>query len=410
MDDKILKRLQRKFFYVPVTLGWVFIILACILIFGISYTQSIAQVENSLLKAQARPYFDSVNNDKFIYIFVDEGKLSPLYLEDAFTEEEINEVIEKITEGKIVGNKFSTKSGKRYMFEKSISRLTEKETVKYVLIDYTDTHQTLSTLAATLGCISVISMMAILAFYYFYAAKAIQPVKQSFARQQELIANASHELKTPLTIVRTNLELIGSDPSATVEDNKKWLESAEYQVGRMHTLILDMLELTKFEATNTSVERTPLEVNDIVEGMMLSFEATCYEKSISLSFSARETLKVIANKTEIEKLTSILLDNAIKYTPHGGKIKVDISRQRKNVVLSFYNTGEGISPEDIKNIFNRFFKADLSHKETSNSFGLGLSIAQSIVQSLKGDITCESQVGQYTKFIVELPKYTETEK
>lgn len=409
MNDKILKKLQQKFFYVPVTLGWVLVVLACILIFGILYTQSMAQIENSLLKAATRPYFDTVNSDKIVYCFVDGKEITSYFLEDAFSSEEIAEVEDKILEGKFSYNRFSTKSGKQYMFDVSVNRVAEKEIIKFVLIDYTDTFKTLRTLAITLGCVTFAGMCAIFVFYYVYAAKAIQPVKQSFLSRQELVANASHELKTPLTIVRANLELIGSDPSAKVEDNKKWLESAEYQISRMNTLILDMLELTKIETAKAAVEREPLQINDIIEGTLLSFEATCYEKAIDLSYNAEDTVKVNASKSEIEKLTGILLDNAIKYTPRGGRIKVEISRQRKNAVLSFYNTGEGISPENLDHIFDRFFKADLSHKETNNSFGLGLSIAQSLVHSLKGDISCKSVLGEYTEFIVELPKCQDSE-
>lgn len=404
MDEKVLKKLQHKFFYVPVALGWLLIILACAMVYYVLHMQSMAQVENALLKASTKPYFDTVHSDKIVYVFIDGGEVTSYSLVDAFTSEEISDIensLVALDNRNLIFNRFSTSTGKKYMYE--VSRFGEKEIKKFIVIDYTDTYNTLLTMGITLICVALVGMSAVIGFYYIYSQKAIQPVKQSFERQQELIANASHELKTPLTIVRTNLELIGSDPSATVGDNAKWLESAEYQVGRMHSLILDMLDLTRIDATKAMVERPPIAINEIVEGMMLSFEATCYEKSIELSYASQDNIKVNADKAEIEKLISILLDNAIKYTPDNGSIKVEVQQQRKNAVLTFYNTGEGISQENIANIFDRFFKVDASHKETSNSFGLGLSIAKSIVQSLKGDIRCESEVGKYTKFVVELP-------
>ncbi|MDE7079458.1 MAG: HAMP domain-containing histidine kinase [Clostridia bacterium] len=404
MDEKVLKKLQHKFFYVPVAIGWLLIILACAMVYYVLHMQSMAQVENALLKASTKPYFDTVHSDKIVYVFIDGGEVTSYSLVDAFTSEEISDIensLVALDNRNLIFNRFSTSTGKKYMYE--VSRFGEKEIKKFIVIDYTDTYNTLLTMGITLICVALVGMSAVIGFYYIYSQKAIQPVKQSFERQQELIANASHELKTPLTIVRTNLELIGSDPSATVGDNAKWLESAEYQVGRMHSLILDMLDLTRIDATKAMVERPPIAINEIVEGMMLSFEATCYEKSIELSYASQDNIKVNADKAEIEKLISILLDNAIKYTPDNGSIKVEVQQQRKNAVLTFYNTGEGISQENIANIFDRFFKVDASHKETSNSFGLGLSIAKSIVQSLKGDIRCESEVGKYTKFVVELP-------
>ncbi|MDE5990376.1 MAG: HAMP domain-containing histidine kinase [Clostridia bacterium] len=404
MDEKVLKKLQHKFFYVPVAIGWLLIILACAMVYYVLHMQSMAQVENALLKASTKPYFDTVHSDKIVYVFIDGGEVTSYSLVDAFTSEEISDIensLVALDNRNLIFNRFSTSTGKKYMYE--VSRFGEKEIKKFIVIDYTDTYNTLLTMGITLICVALVGMSAVIGFYYIYSQKAIQPVKQSFERQQELIANASHELKTPLTIVRTNLELIGSDPSATVGDNAKWLESAEYQVGRMHSLILDMLDLTRIDATKAMVERPPIAINEIVEGMMLSFEATCYEKSIELSYASQDNIKVNADKAEIEKLISILLDNAIKYTPDNGSIKVEVQQQRKNAVLTFYNTGEGISQENIANIFDRFFKVDASHKETSNSFGLGLSIAKSIVQSLKGDIRCESEVGKFTKFVVELP-------
>lgn len=404
MDQKVLKRLQQKFFYVPVAIGWLLIMLSCSLVYYVLHSQAFTQVENSLLKAGAKPYFETVHSDKIIYVFLDGEEVSSYSLVDAFSTEEIAEVEEKMQEiDNSMFNRFSTETGKKYMFAQSKVFMGDKYVKKFVLIDYSDTYDMLLTLGLTLIGVMLACMAAVVIFYYFYAKKAILPVKQSFEKQRELIANASHELKTPLTIVRTNLELIESDPTSTVEENKKWLESAQYQVERMHSLILDMLDLTKIDATALTVEREPIVINDVIEGMMLSFEAICYEKLIDLTYIADEPVKVNANKAEIEKLAGILLDNAIKYTPDKGKITVEIQRQRRNAVLKFYNTGEGISQENLTNIFDRFFKVDASHKETSNSFGLGLSIAKSITQSMKGSIVCESEVGKYTRFIVELP-------
>ena len=254
-----------------------------------------------------------------------------------------------------------------------------------------------------LTCICIAGMLAIFLFFYFFARRAIKPVKQSFLRQQELIANASHELKTPLTVVKTNLELIQSDKSATVADNQKWLDSADYQLDRMQSLILDMLELTKYETKNINLEREEIQINDIVEGMTLSFEAICYEKSIKLDYFAEEDINVVANKAEIEKIVGILLDNALKYTPRKGKMTLLLQKNRRHAVISLTNTGDGIPKEKLDHIFDRFYKVDPSHKDTGNSFGLGLSIAKSIVDSLKGEITCECQVGEYTRFVVQLP-------
>lgn len=308
-----------------------------------------------------------------------------------------------MTGKKVESGSFNTQSGRRYKYISTTVKESGKTATKYTIIDCSKSYNYLNIMSITLTCICIVGMLIIFLFYYYFAKHAIEPVKQSFLRQQELIANASHELKTPLTVARTNLELIQSDPSSTVEDNRKWLESAAYQLGRMQSLILDMLELTKYESNKINTQREDLIINDIVEGMTLSFEAICYEKSITLDYIADENIKVSASTAEIEKIVGILLDNAIKYTPQNGKMTLQLQKTRRYAVITLTNTGEGIPQEKIDHIFDRFYKVDSSHKDTGNSFGLGLSIAKSIVDSLKGKIKCESQLGEYTRFTVELP-------
>lgn len=401
MEDKIFTKLQQKFFYIPLVIGWVLVVLACSLIFYITYEKTMTKVQSNLLKASDAPYFQS---DNFLYIFDKNGSLTVSQLENAYTESEIEEITVFLKAE--TDNKFTIKSGKHFMYVKSSSVDDGITTVKYVIIEYTDDMETLTALAITLIVLGFAALLGIFLFCYFYSKSTIAPVKASFIQQQELIANASHELKTPLTIVRTNLDLITSDPDSTVKDNEKWLNSTVEQVNRMNTMILDMLELSRIDAGKASrYMRLPVVLNDCLQGTLLSFEAPCYEKNITLEFIAREKATVLASNEEIEKLSTILLDNAIKYTPDNGKITVKIQRvkQRRAVQLSFTNTGAGIPEEHLERIFDRFYKVDPSHKETHNSFGLGLSIAKSLVVSLKGSIKCESKLGEYTSFIIELP-------
>lgn len=401
MNDKVFRKLQRQFFYVPLIIGWALVIIACALVSLVSRVETMNNVENNLLRASTGPYFQS---DNFVYVVVvDNYEPTTYYTSDYFSRNEIQAVVENVTQNNNENGSFSTSSGRRYKYISTRVKESGKNAIKYTVIDYTKSYKYLQTMNIMLTCICVGGMVAIFLFFYFFAGRAIKPVKQSFLRQQELIANASHELKTPLTVVKTNLELIQSDKNSTVADNAKWLDSAGYQLDRMQSLILDMLELTKYESKNTYPDREEIQINDIVEGMTLSFEAVCYEKSITLDYSAEEDIHVAASKTEIEKIVGVLLDNALKYTPPKGKMTLTLQKTRRHAVISLTNTGEGIEQEKLDHIFDRFYKVDPSHKDTGNSFGLGLSIAKSIVDSLKGKISCESQAGEYTRFVVELP-------
>lgn len=400
MENKIFSRLQKKFFYTPLIIGWVLVLLACSLVFYITYEKTMSKVQSLLLKASDAPYFQS---DNFLYVFDKDGTISVSQIENTYSKAETDKIIEFIKEDN--DNKFKLRNGRYFMYVKSSSVDNGITTTKYVIMEYTDDMETLTALAITLTVLGLAAIIAIFLFCYFYTKRTIAPVKASFIQQQELIANASHELKTPLTIIRTNIDLIASDPKATVADNEKWITSASNQVNRMNTMILDMLELSKIDANKSTYLREPIVLNDCVQGTLLSFEAPCYEKNITLEFDSHEKAVVLASNEEIEKLATILLDNAIKYTPDNGKITVKIQKlkQKRSVILSFTNTGAGIPAEHLDRIFDRFYKVDPSHKETHNSFGLGLSIAKSLVLSLKGKIRCESKLGEYVSFIIELP-------
>lgn len=400
MENKIFSRLQKKFFYTPLIIGWVLVLLACSLVFYITYEKTMSKVQSLLLKASDAPYFQS---DNFLYVFDKDGTISVSQIENTYSKAETDKIIEFIQDDN--DNKFKLRNGRYFMYVKSSSVDNGITTTKYVIMEYTDDMETLTALAITLTVLGLAAIIAIFLFCYFYTKRTIAPVKASFIQQQELIANASHELKTPLTIIRTNIDLIASDPKATVADNEKWITSASNQVNRMNTMILDMLELSKIDANKSTYLREPIVLNYCVQGTLLSFEAPCYEKNITLEFDSHEKAVVLASNEEIEKLATILLDNAIKYTPDNGKITVKIQKlkQKRSVILSFTNTGAGIPAEHLDRIFDRFYKVDPSHKETHNSFGLGLSIAKSLVLSLKGKIRCESKLGEYVSFIIELP-------
>ncbi len=407
MDDKVFKQLKKKFFYVPLAIGWFFVILACLLVFAVTRIQTIIDLENSLLKASTGPYFQA---DNYVYV-VESKNMDPMayYSQNYFSDEEIQSVIDYVTQKSNPSSSSYSfiSNGRRYMCtSRSVWENGEIKT-RHTVMECTKSFDFIRLMGVLLVCICLVGMLAIFLFFYYFSNKAIEPVRQSFLRQQELIANASHELKTPLTVARTNLELIASDPNSTVKDNEKWLSSAEYQIARMNTLILDMLELTRYDANKINSSRGEVLLNDVIEGMTLSFEAICYEKSIALEYVADDNIKIYASKTEIEKIVGILLDNAIKYTPQNGKISMTVTKSRRHATIAVTNTGVGIDKEKLQHIFDRFFKVDASHKETSNSFGLGLSIAKSIVDSLKGSIKCESEVDKFTKFTVELPLFNQ---
>ncbi|MBO5774091.1 MAG: GHKL domain-containing protein [Clostridia bacterium] len=237
---------------------------------------------------------------------------------------------------------------------------------------------------------------------YILSDRVLAPVKASVEKGKDLISNASHELKTPLTIIKANLGVIQSEPNSTVKDNEKWLQTIEEQVERTNSLVLDMLELTRLENSD-SIKGEEVDLSAIVTSATLSVEALCYEKEISITENIASGINVLGSKENLERLALILLDNAIKYTPDKtGEVKVVLTRNKKNIVFSVINSGEGIKKDDLKFVFERFYKGDRARTQETNkkSFGLGLAIAKTICDKHRAKIECFSEPNKYTEFRV----------
>ncbi len=248
----------------------------------------------------------------------------------------------------------------------------------------------------------VFAIVAVGLLAYLLSERVLDPVKASVEKGKDLISNASHELKTPLTIIKANLGVIQSEPNSTVKDNEKWLQTIEEQVERTNSLVLDMLELSRLD--NSDVLPTDeVDLSAIVTSATLSVEALCYEKEVVITENIASGVTVLGSKENLERLVLILLDNAIKYTPSKtGEVKVLLQRSKKNTILSVVNNGEGIKMGDLKFVFERFYKGDRARTQETNkkSFGLGLAIAKTICDKHKAKIECFSEPNKYTEFRV----------
>ena len=249
--------------------------------------------------------------------------------------------------------------------------------------------------------IGSISLILLLFISIYLTNKTIKPIKESFEKQKEFIANASHELKTPLTIIRTNTSLVLSNSRETVESQSKWLNYINNQIERMAKLIDEMLSLAKLDTGKELEEFTIFDISKLINNVLLTFEAVLFENNIELSSNIDEEIIIKGDRESIKKVFIILLDNAIKYTNNSGKIDVELIKDKNKIKLKIKNTGEGIKKEDLDKIFERFYRVDTSRARDTGGYGLGLSIAKSIVESHNGKIYAESNIGKDTTFIIE---------
>ncbi|WP_297131368.1 sensor histidine kinase [Terrisporobacter sp.] len=248
-----------------------------------------------------------------------------------------------------------------------------------------------------------LSLVILLFISIYLTDKSIQPIKDTFEKQKQFIADASHELKTPLTIIKTNTSLILSNPEDTIKNQSKWIKYIESQSDRMSNLVNEMLSLAKLDIEENKLILSSIDISKIIENMLISFDAIIFENNISLEENITKNIFINGNEESIRKLFSILMDNAIKYTNLKGKISVDLYLDRAKAILEIKNTGEGIDREHLDKIFERFYRIDNSRARDTGGYGLGLSIAKSIVDQHKGKIYAKSKLNNYTTFIVEVP-------
>ena len=246
--------------------------------------------------------------------------------------------------------------------------------------------------------IFLLSVIVFTIISYYLSRWMIKPSEKAIKNQKIFVANISHDLKTPITIIRANADLIENEVK-----NKKSIKYIQQETEKLNHLVNEMLTLTRIDNTISKENFKNFNFGDSLFDVVLPFESIAYEKGIKFNINIDESTNYFGNETNIQKLAEILIDNAMSYTAKGGIVDVDAYENSKAVTLSVTNTGEPISDEKKEEIFDRFYRESKSRESTGNHYGLGLSIASTIVKKHNGKITVESKNGKNT-FTVTLPK------
>lgn len=232
------------------------------------------------------------------------------------------------------------------------------------------------------GCV-----IAFLAFVLF-SGKIIKPIAESYDKQKRFISDAGHEMKTPLTIINANLDLLESDQKS------EELEDIRFQTKRMTELTNNLVLLSKMEESRYTVKKIDMPFSDTVEESANTFRAIAAAKNIDYTVNIVKGVSLCGVPDEIRRLVCVLLDNAMKYTQSGGVVTLDLSANKKTAVLSVFNTTkEQIKKEDMKRVFDRFFRTDESRNSATGGQGIGLSVAKAIVEAHDGDIKASTETG-----------------
>lgn len=224
--------------------------------------------------------------------------------------------------------------------------------------------------------------MALIVFFFlsqFLAKKIIRPLEENHMKQKQFISDAGHELKTPVSVVSANAELL----SREIGENQ-WLDNILYENERMGMLVGQLLELARTESVTPQMEI--IDFSRLVQGEALPFESVAFENGLELICNTQDGITVEGNSSQLKQLVSILLDNAIRHSTDGKTIKLRLIKEHGVAVLSVINNGDEIPEEHRKQIFERFYRVDTARNGEDKHYGLGLAIAKSITETHKGHI------------------------
>lgn len=282
-------------------------------------------------------------------------------------------------------------------FQRRVDFLGEE----YVFMDISAEIMTLESLVTTCLLIGVGGFLITLVISIGLAWLTVRPVEKAWNQQRQFIADASHELKTPLTVILTNAEMLQS-PDYT-QEQKDHFQHSILEVGlQMKNLVESMLQLARADRGMKKAEMSRVELSNLVENSLLNFEVLYFEKGLILESRVEEGICVNGVESELRQVINILLDNGQKYADPTGQALFTLTRQGKKAVLRFFTPGQSMTPQRCKDIFQRFYRVDEA-RTSSGSYGLGLSIAHNIIKTHGGRIWAEPAKGGNV-FFVTLPE------
>ncbi len=299
--------------------------------------------------------------------------------------EEIEDIVEDEEKNVVfIGNLYEEDYSYKYRYRDSIVILNNadiKEKLKLLLFE---------------SIIILLVMEAVL----FMASRLItgwivRPAKEAFKRQKEFIADASHELKTPLAVIMASADELGSLVKGD-EGSARYIENIRYESDRMNRLIAGLLDLSRLEDGNTKSSYKEEDVSRIVEKTCLAYDGVAFEQGVAINTDIEEGLRLKCSKDEIEKMVSTILDNAVKHSYRDTIVRVSAARAKGSLAIKIVNTGDPIKDEDRERIFERFYRADKARGRSDNRYGLGLAIAKRIAENHNGDIRAYSEGGNTT--------------
>lgn len=269
--------------------------------------------------------------------------------------------------------------------------------VLYVFINCSKELMTIRTYALASIGISIIGLLVVFVLVCFFSKTVTKPMAESYEKQKRFITDASHEIKTPLTIIDANTEVL-----EMMEGENEWTVSIRKQIARLTALTEKLVFLSRMDEDSTRLEMQEFNISDAILDTAMPFETVAESKGKTLDISVAPDINYTGSETNIRQMVSLLLDNAIKYSSENGSIRLNFSTNGKLKILSVWNTVDEIETGKLDYLFERFYRIDKSRNSKTGGLGIGLSVVQAIVQAHNGKVSAKSEDGKSIEFTISL--------
>ena len=366
-------------------------------------------IQNPVAANDETKIYKSSNDRLFFYVFDEERRLIDFARASFKVESFILDTISNwsVEEGEIAVFSRPNELGRTTNIMMTSKRLRVYGTNQMVFVgkDVSAMYSGLQKSTYILIILGLAALIIAAIIGHIMAGRAIIPLKEAYEKQRQFAADASHELRTPLAVVMASADLLLMDQSITNPFLKQVIGDVKSEVQKMTKLVADLLMVARSDNNALKVTIKKFDLGELLQQNIRMMTPLAEKKNITLSGEKIQKVEMQADEQKIKQLILILVDNAIKYTPKGGNVTIRIENiNEAAVTFSVQDSGIGIAKEDQDKIFERFYRVDKARSREIGGNGLGLSIASEIVRLHEGKISVESELGQGTKFIVELKK------
>ena len=269
-------------------------------------------------------------------------------------------------------------------------RVTETEDgAKYVFLDCRREISNFRTVLVTTISVSLLGLAAVFVLVVIFSRMVFRPVEESIQKQKRFITDASHELKTPLTIIDANIEVMEMESGES-----QWTKSTRKQIQRLSGLVQQLVTLSRLDEEKGLEEKCEFNLSEAVSECVQPYESLAQTREKNLTLNIEEDITYTGDERSIRQLAGILMDNAVKYSSENGNITLTLKKKGKKIFLEVYNDADDLPQGKLDVLFERFYRLDSSRNSGTGGSGIGLSMAKAIVQAHKGKITAENKNGR----------------